>query len=111
MPVKTKKPVNGAVFNEIQVLLAEKRTMLALMRTGIAVFALPLSVLSVLIATSEYYTMNTVLPLLIPVITICVGLIILGTYLVMRAIRKLKYFDNHINEIKQKYSSLAELLE
>jgi hypothetical protein len=31
------------VFNEIQVLLAEKRTAL---RTGIAVFALPLSVLS-----------------------------------------------------------------
>ena len=98
-------------LNEIQVLLSEKRTMLALMRTGIAVFALPLSVLSVLIATSKYYTFNKVLLLLVPVLTICVGLIILGTYLVLRAIRRLKHFDNHINEMKQKYSSLADLLE
>ena len=38
------------IFGEIQVLLAEKRTALASLRTGIAVFALPLSVLSALIA-------------------------------------------------------------
>ena len=41
------KPDN-VIFGEIQVLLAEKRTALAAMRTGIAVFALPLSVLSAL---------------------------------------------------------------
>ena len=39
------KPDN-VIFGEIQVLLAEKRTALAGLRTGIAVFALPLSVLS-----------------------------------------------------------------
>jgi hypothetical protein len=44
------------IFGEIQVLLAEKRTALASLRTGIAVFALPFSVLSVLIATSRYYS-------------------------------------------------------
>ena len=36
---------NNVIFGEIQVLLAEKRTALASLRTGIAVFALPLSVL------------------------------------------------------------------
>ncbi len=40
----------GLVLGEIQLLLAEKRTALSVMRTGIAIFALPLSVLSVLIA-------------------------------------------------------------
>ena len=40
-------------FNEVQLLLAEKRTSLSAMRTGIAIFAFPLSVLSVLIATSR----------------------------------------------------------
>jgi hypothetical protein len=45
------KPTD-VIFGEIQVLLAEKRTALASLRTGIAVFALPLSVLSALIATS-----------------------------------------------------------
>jgi hypothetical protein len=38
--------LDNVIFGEIQVLLAEKRTALASLRTGIAVFALPLSVLS-----------------------------------------------------------------
>ena len=37
---------DNVIFGEIQVLLAEKRTALASLRTGIAVFALPLTVLS-----------------------------------------------------------------
>jgi hypothetical protein len=37
--------LDNLIFGEIQVLLAEKRTALAALRTGIAVFALPLSVL------------------------------------------------------------------
>jgi uncharacterized membrane protein YidH (DUF202 family) len=52
--------LDNVIFGEIQVLLAEKRTALASMRTGIAVFALPLSVLSALIATSRYYSMEKV---------------------------------------------------
>jgi len=55
--------LDNVIFGEIQVLLAEKRTALASLRTGIAVFALPLSVLSVLIATSRYYSMEKVMPL------------------------------------------------
>ena len=34
---------DNVIFGEIQVLLAEKRTALASLRTGIAVFALPLT--------------------------------------------------------------------
>ena len=57
---------DNMIFGEIQVLLAEKRTALASLRTGIAVFALPLSVLSALIATSRYYSIEKVMPLLAP---------------------------------------------
>ena len=46
---------DSIVINEVQLLLAEKRTSLAVMRTGIAVLALPLSVIGLLIATSKYY--------------------------------------------------------
>jgi hypothetical protein len=56
----------GIIINEVQLILAEKRTYLAAMRTGIAVFALPLSVLSVLIATSEYYDVIHVMHWLVP---------------------------------------------
>jgi len=57
---------NSIAINEAQLVLAEKRTSLSVMRTGIAVLALPLSVMSVLIATSKYYDVINVLFFLIP---------------------------------------------
>ena len=39
-------------INKVQLLLSEKRTALSVMRTGIAVLALPLSIFSALIARS-----------------------------------------------------------
>jgi hypothetical protein len=52
----------NVIFGEIQVLPAEKATALASLLTGIGVFALPLSVLSALIATSRYYRIEKVMP-------------------------------------------------
>jgi len=56
----------GIIINEVQLVLAEKRTSLSVMRTGITVFVLPLSVLSVLIATSKYYDVLQVMHLILP---------------------------------------------
>ena len=66
--METNEPseLDSLILGEIQVLLSEKRTALSTMRTGIAVFALPLSVLSVLIATSRNYNIGHVMPLLLP---------------------------------------------
>ena len=44
-PIKPETGLETVTFNEVQLLLAEKRTSLSTMRTGIAVFAFPLSVL------------------------------------------------------------------
>lgn len=52
---------DAIIINEAQLILAEKRTSMAAMRTGIAVFALPLSVLGLLIATSRYYKEDRVM--------------------------------------------------
>ena len=60
--VKPEADLEIMTFNEVQLLLAEKRTSLSTMRTGIAVFLLfPLSVLSVLIATSKSYELHQVM--------------------------------------------------
>jgi uncharacterized membrane protein YidH (DUF202 family) len=80
---------DSVIFGEIQVLLAEKRTALASLRTGIAVFALPLSVLSALIATSRYYSMEKVMPLMAPLLLLNLGLVVLGCWLVFRSIRRI----------------------
>jgi len=102
---------NNVIFGEIQVLLAEKRTALASLRTGIAVFALPLSVLSALIATSRYYSLDKVLPLLLPLMLLNLGLIALGTWLVFRSIRRIHRFEHRIRELSEKYRSIAEFIE
>ena len=67
-------PAN-VIFGKIQVLLAEKRTALASLRTGIAVFALPLTVLSALITTSRLYRIEKGMPLLLPLMLLNLGLL------------------------------------
>ena len=99
------------IINEVQLLLAEKRTSLASMRTGIAVLILPLSVMSLLIATSRYYDAVHVMPLIIPVIVICAALTLLGSYLIVRAIINLRHHDQHILSLKRKHSKIEEFTE
>jgi len=103
--------LDNLIFGEIQVLLAEKRTSLSALRTGIAIFALPLSVLSVLIATSRYYSMEKVMPLLVPLLLLNFGLVVLGSWLVYRSIRRIYHFEHRIRELSQKYRSIAEFIE
>ncbi|PYJ17797.1 MAG: hypothetical protein DME96_04780 [Verrucomicrobia bacterium] len=103
--------LDNVIFGEIQVLLAEKRTALASLRTGIAVFALPLSVLSVLIATSRYYNMGTVMPLLVPLLLLNLGLVVLGSWLIFRSIHRIHHFEHRIRELSDKYRSIAEFIE
>src|SRR3954471_14910411 len=99
------------IFGELQVLLAEKRTSLASLRTGIAVFALPLSVLSVLIATSRYYNIRNVLPLLVPLLIINLGLVILGAWLIWHSMKRIHHHDRLIREVTQKYKSIQEFVD
>ena len=102
---------DNIIFGEIQVLLAEKRTALASLRTGIAVFALPLSVLSALIATSRYYSLDKVLPLLLPLMLLNLGLVVLGTWLVFRSIRRIHHYERRIRELSAKYRAIAQFIE
>jgi uncharacterized membrane protein YidH (DUF202 family) len=99
------------IINEVQLLLAEKRTSLAAMRTGIAVFALPLTVMSVLIATSKYYDIVHVMHLLVPLLIICAALVLLGSYLILRSIIHLHRHDKHILEIKRQHSAIGEFID
>ena len=103
--------LDNLIFGEIQVLLAEKRTALASLRTGIAVFALPLSVLSVLIATSRYYSVGTVMPLLVPLLLLNFGLVVLGSWLIYRSIHRIHHYELRIRELSQKYRAIAEFIE
>jgi len=102
---------DSVLFNEVQVILSEKRTALSTLRTGIAVFALPLSVLSVLVATSSYYDMSNAATLLFPLLALSVVLVLLGIYLIVRAMMQLRRFDRLLARIRMEHSQFAEFLE
>lgn len=101
---------DALIINEAQLLLAEKRTSLAAMRTGIAVFALPLSVLGLLIATSKFYDVVHVLPLILPLGAMLLALIVLGSYLIIRALRAIHRYDQLISQLKERHSKISEFL-
>jgi uncharacterized membrane protein YidH (DUF202 family) len=92
-------------------ILAEKRTSMAAMRTGIAVFALPLSVLGLLIATSRHYDVLHVLPLIIPLGLMLTALAVLGSYLILRALRNMHHYDRMMRQLKNCHSKLSRFLD
>jgi hypothetical protein len=98
------------VFNEVQLVLAEKRTALSALRAGIAVFVLPISALSALIATSRYYDFLNVLHWMVPLLALNVALIVLGCYLIIHSIRRIHHYDRLIRDIKRKHSAIADLI-
>jgi len=110
MTEENSQPIDSLIINEIQLALAEKRTALAFMRTGFAVFVLPLTVLSALIATSEYYEFLKVLYFMIPLLIICAGLIGLGLFLVIRAIVSIRRHDRAIYNLKKNNERLSKYL-
>ena len=110
-PFNADPDLDATILNEVQLLLSEKRTALSTMRTGIAVFAFPLSVLSILIATSRSYQLREVMQWLVPLLLINLGLTVLAIYLVAHAFQRIHHYDRLIHEFKRKHSKLAELLD
>jgi hypothetical protein len=89
---------NEAVhISHIQLILAEKRTSLAVLRTGIVVLSLPLSVVTVLIATSRYYDFLDTYHLIVPLLGLCAGLVLLAAYLVQSSLRRIHNQDVLVN--------------
>src|SRR5258707_15516682 len=109
--VQPKEGIDNIIFGEIQLLLAEKRTALSSMRAGIAVFALPLSVLSFLVATSKYYQPLRVLEFLLPLLALNAALVGLGSYLIVHSILRIHHYDNLMKELKLQHSAIAEFID
>ena len=109
--VKNMKKDKSELYRDVNLLLAEKRTSLSVMRTGIAVLVLPLSVLSLLIATSKYYDIFHVMNMFIPLMVMNAILIILGSFLVVRSFLKMRHYDSLIQKLKKKHSAVSEFID
>ena len=95
----------------LQLLLAEKRTAMALLRTGIAVMVLPMSVISFLVATSRLYDILHVNYLVIPLLVVTGLLIVLSGYLILRAVLQLHFYDRSLKRLKSGHPQLMSILD
>lgn len=98
-------------ISRVQLLLAEKRTSLAALRTGIAIFTLPLSVTTVLVTTSRYYNFIENLHFLIPLLFLCALLVTVGTYLIFVALIRHRHQNEQIRKIKMKHTAWKDLVD
>ena len=98
------------VIAKVELLLAEKMAILATLRTGIAVFTLPFSVLTILIATSSFYDIQEVGWLLALVYVLCAALVAVGGYLIFRSIGRIHIIDRKIEKIKKHYKFMEQLI-
>lgn len=104
---KTGAPVQAAA---VQVLLAEKRTSLAVLRTGITVAAVPLSITTVLVTLSRFYSWLENLHFLVPMYVVLTGLLFLAIYLIGSAIRKIRRFDDMIQRVREESPIFRDLI-
>ena len=109
--VMQKNDQREMVFDEVNLLLSEKRTALSILRTGIAIFLIPLSIGSVLIATSQLYKPEKILFLMIPVLAGCTLLILIALWLIIKAFVSLRHIEKHLNQIIEKHQFLRKLVE
>ncbi|MDR1045282.1 MAG: hypothetical protein LBP33_09220 [Candidatus Adiutrix sp.] len=97
------------LINEVTLVLAEKRTSLSVMRTGIAILALPVSVFSVLVVISRYYDPMKVMYLLGPLLGICLILTALGAYMIGKSLKRVAQLNRVVAALKRQNRSLREL--
>jgi hypothetical protein len=65
----------------------------------------------VLIATSRYYNVVSVLPFLVPPLLLNLGLVVLGSWLIYHAIHRIRHDDRLIQNLRQTYRSIAEFVD
>jgi hypothetical protein len=112
-PKEEKKQIavdHKLVINEVQLLLAEKRTSFALLRTGVSVALVPLSLISLLIATSKLWNVWDVYWILVPLALVLMLLVSLGGYLILHALHHLAHNDRVLIGLRASDTLLEDLL-
>lgn len=98
------------LINEAQFLLADKRTQLAAVRTGLALLAVPMSIISVLVVTSRFYHFRDNFWYILPLLLVCLGLLSLGGYLIGRGVIRLHRIEAGLRRIVALSPHLNQLM-
>ena len=107
---KEMKLDHALVMSEVQLLLADKRTAFALLRTGVTVSLVPLSMWTVLVATSKLYEPEHVLWVLAPIMAVALCLFLLGIYLIWHALAQVRHIERTMMALRSSDTLLEDLL-
>ncbi|OQX90634.1 MAG: hypothetical protein B6D58_09830 [candidate division Zixibacteria bacterium 4484_95] len=99
------------IINEVNLILSEKRTALSVLRTGIAIIMFPLSVLTVLVATSRFFDIKDALIFAIPLGFLCLVFFIYGVLLVIRSSISIRKYDELAKKLLKQSNYLSQLLD
>jgi hypothetical protein len=105
------KKEDGLTAAMMQLVLAEKRTSLSVLRTGVTIGLVPLSVTTVLVTLSRFYQWLDNLHLLLPLYVGLLGLAGLSFFLIGRSLRQIRREDRLLAELKDSSDTLRRLLE
>ena len=83
---------------KIMTLLSEKRTVLSEFRTGITTLILPLSIITLLVATSKYYNIREIPYMFASLIVVCIILFFIGGYLTIKPMPRLREIDKKLKK-------------
>lgn len=98
------------LMSEVQLLLADKRTAFALLRTGVTVALIPMSIWTLLVTTSKLYNVFDVLWLLVPLLLVATLLFVLGIYLVVHAMMHVRHIERVMAGLKKSDTLLEDLM-
>jgi len=98
------------LLQEMQVLLAEKRTYYSLLRTGLTVMSVPLSIIIFLLATTKYHKIfdHWWLALVVVGALICASMG--GLVIFQRSQHKLRKINKMIHQRERENSRIAEIM-
>lgn len=102
---------DAIVVDEILVLLQEKRTALAMIRTGIGIIVAQMFVLGLLMVTSKYYNLLEIMHLMIPFVVLNIILLLLGIYLIWDSLVHLYRLASQVRRYKQRHSRLVDFID
>lgn len=97
------------LISEVKLLLAEKRTHLAILRTGAALFTLSVTALGVLLVQADLTSIFT-LDWSTIVISVLILVALLGAWLMYHSNLKVRRLNELIEEIEQKNKRVAEIV-
>lgn len=98
------------LLSEIQVLLSEKRTYYAILRTGLGIITVPLTVIIFLSATAQYHKLFSYVWIGAVLIICLLAMSLFGVALFFYAQRKLRRLQKLIRIIENKNQRVDEIV-